>query len=178
MPAEDTIRVVRVGCRGWQRTPWSPDYYPGDLPEEWRLAYYANEADCVLLPTDAWADTDTATLAGWAAEVDARFRFYLEVGDDAPGPGVREALGRRMGGWLGGEGGMREVAAPHGRAWADERRALVRLAGDRDLRAWRREFEDLRAWMTPYAEVAFIPGPDVSPRRVRELRTLVELLGL
>jgi hypothetical protein len=178
MPPEDTIRIVRIGCRGWQDTPWSAGYYPEDLPEEWRLAYYANEADCVLLPAGVWADVPAGTLADWAAEVDVRFRFYLETQGAAPGPGVRGALGERLGGWLGDGGGMHEVPVPQGRAWAAGRRALVRLGGDRDLRAWRTAFESLRGWMGPYAEVALIPGSEASPRRVRELRTLVELLGL
>jgi hypothetical protein len=69
------------------------------------------------------------------------------------------------------------VAAPQGKAWAAAASAVVRLAEpDADLRAWRARFEALRDWLAPFDEVALIVGAEVSPQRVRELRTLADLL--
>ncbi len=33
---------------------WLRDFYPSDLPEAWRLEYYANEYRMLFIPTDWW----------------------------------------------------------------------------------------------------------------------------
>jgi hypothetical protein len=33
---------MRIAAYGWDHAGWAGGYYPADLPEEWRLAYYAN----------------------------------------------------------------------------------------------------------------------------------------
>ncbi|MEJ2575423.1 MAG: hypothetical protein P8106_01740 [Gammaproteobacteria bacterium] len=185
MPEPDDIRTVRVGCRGWQRVPWAGDYYPEDLPVDWRLAYYANEADCVLLPVAVWAGRAPDELAGWAGEVGERFRFFLEGDEQTPSPAVLAAFGRALGGWLATRpvdaagASMTPCAVPCGRGWARGRGALVSIDGpDRDLRGWRARFEELRGWFGGFDEVAVILGPQASPRRARELRTLAELMAM
>jgi uncharacterized protein YecE (DUF72 family) len=35
--------VVLIGACGWQHNDWTGEFYPDDLPEEWRLGYYAHE---------------------------------------------------------------------------------------------------------------------------------------
>lgn len=39
---EQTQRIL-IGSLGWQHDGWQDDYYPQDLPSEWRLGYYSNE---------------------------------------------------------------------------------------------------------------------------------------
>ncbi|VAW50835.1 hypothetical protein MNBD_GAMMA06-453, partial [hydrothermal vent metagenome] len=44
------------GAYGWRQKHWSNSFYPEDLPAEddWRLTYYSNEFDVVLVPADYW----------------------------------------------------------------------------------------------------------------------------
>jgi hypothetical protein len=69
---------IEVIARDWDRADWCGGFYPEDLPEEWRLAYFANAFDAVLVPAAAWQG-DPSRLALWAQEVPHRFRFYLEL---------------------------------------------------------------------------------------------------
>jgi hypothetical protein len=184
MPGTNSSRVVRVGCRGWSGTPWAQAYYPEDLPQDWRLAYYANEADCVLVPSGQWRATDADAIAAWADDVGERFRFYLEAGAAGPDPVPPAALGEAFGGWLATAGAsgpdlLLPAPSPRGRAWTATGSAVLHLdEPDADLRVWRARFESLRDWLAPYAKVALIVGAGVSPQRVRELRTLADLLFL
>lgn len=92
------------------RSGWSPsaddgDFYPADLPEEWRLTYFSNEFPAVLLPHDLWRQLGTDAARDWAADTSERFLFFLE---DAPGDAgaesraralsLRQSLGARFGG--------------------------------------------------------------------------------
>jgi len=46
MPEEtDAINrtCLRHGCVDWQHDAWDADFYPHDLPQDWRLDYLANE---------------------------------------------------------------------------------------------------------------------------------------
>ena len=182
MPGTNTSRVVRIGCRGWSRTPWAQAYYPEDMPDDWRLAYYANEADCVVVPVGEWRGTDADQVAVWAGEVGERFRFFLDAGEAGPDPGLSAALGEAFGGWLvgadtGAPGALLPLATPSGQGWAASGSVVLDVVGpDTDLRAWRARFESLREWLVQFDEVALIVGADVSPQRVRELRTLADLL--
>lgn len=96
---------LKVGARGWLKASWSQEYYPDDMPLEWRLAYYANEFPGVLVPahywaTDAWPDTEQ-----WREDVPERFRFFIELDGRLGHERLRgrllrslEALGERLGG--------------------------------------------------------------------------------
>lgn len=100
---------LAVGARGWEHDGWMASFYPDDLPSSWRLAYYANEFSCVLVPAEQWQCSDPADVAGWAADVPERFLFFVEV-EAAAGERPRNAalawnrrldpLRRRLGGML------------------------------------------------------------------------------
>lgn len=68
-----------VAPRGWETLADAADFYPDDLPADWRLTYFANALPAVLLPWSAWHDAADAVLQGWCADVHAGFRFFLEV---------------------------------------------------------------------------------------------------
>jgi hypothetical protein len=94
---------IEVITRGWDRPDWIGTFYPDDLPEEWRLSYFASVFGAVLVPLDLWREADPEVLAGWAADVPDGFGFYLEM---APGAaqqdrsGATESLGPRLRGWV------------------------------------------------------------------------------
>ena len=70
---------LSVGAYGWEHEGWVVDFYPEDLPEDWRLAYYANEFFAVLVPADYWREVHAPDARKWREDVHERFRFYLEI---------------------------------------------------------------------------------------------------
>lgn len=65
------------GARGWAHPGWVSAFYPEDLPEDWRLSYYANAHRVVLVPADLLRP-GAADIAPWGEDVDAGFRFLFE----------------------------------------------------------------------------------------------------
>ena len=83
-------RNISVGAYGWRHPHWLGTFYPEDLPvsaeEDWRLTYYSNEFNCVLVPADYWlclSDQDDAIdCEHWLDEVNDEFQFYVECSMD------------------------------------------------------------------------------------------------
>ena len=67
-----------IGACGWSHPGWSGDFYPQDLPADWRLSYYANEFPVVLITEEEW-HLPEADVSSWCEESDASFRFLLEI---------------------------------------------------------------------------------------------------
>jgi hypothetical protein len=70
---------MHLFARDWDHAAWPGDFYPQDLPQEWRLTYYANEFQGVLVPAERWQAADEATLHEWVDDVHESFRFYIEL---------------------------------------------------------------------------------------------------
>ena len=47
-----------MGAFGWDHEQWRWQYYPDDMPSDWRLAYYANDFESVLVPFNIWSELD------------------------------------------------------------------------------------------------------------------------
>lgn len=69
------LAAFEVGAYDWQQPQWQEDYYPEEMPAEWRLTYYANEFRCALVPATQWRDEAN----DWSDEVNEQFRFYFEL---------------------------------------------------------------------------------------------------
>ena len=69
---------MKFGSYDWRWPQWNGIYYPDDLPEDWRLSYYANEFDTVLLPEDVWQGRREA-LNDCMAELPSDFTVWLEL---------------------------------------------------------------------------------------------------
>ncbi len=76
-----------IGGQGWDHDAWVGDYYPEDLPPEWRLSFYANEYSAVLVPWVGWA-AGRAEAQRWLDDTPEGFRFVLEVAADCPDLGA------------------------------------------------------------------------------------------
>ena len=68
-----------VGSQGWDHADWSGNFYPDDLPPEWRLTYYNNFFNCVYLRYEEWSGETILTLSRWLEDTLPSFRFLLEV---------------------------------------------------------------------------------------------------
>lgn len=70
--------VVLIGACGWQHNDWTGEFYPDDLPEEWRLGYYGNEYQAVLVPAAYWADGPDS-FHQWLEESDDSLKMVCEL---------------------------------------------------------------------------------------------------
>lgn len=110
-----------MGCITLLRNGWAPgvgdeDFYPPDLPEDWRLSYFSNLYHAVLVPEWQWRGANGAQLRAWVEDTPARFRFFLEI-DDPGSQSVLERvslrLGERLGGVLCGKGVPFSMPGPY-----------------------------------------------------------------
>ena len=182
--------IIRFGCYGWDDPRWQASYFPDDLPADWRLPYFANDAACVLVPVSQFSAMTPAQIGALAIdELRDEFRFYLDASDAGlPSAAIVDSLEKRLGAVicnqpLAAATGILVLtprAVADGRAWACERHGLLRLDDiGPDLRDWRRRFDDLRIWMRDYDELAVIVrGERVTPVALNELKTLAELMGI
>lgn len=72
---------LTLAAYGWQQSGWS-GYYPDDLPPEWRLDYYANEYDAVVVPAESWRGLPQAQLLEWLEDTPQDFRFIWELASE------------------------------------------------------------------------------------------------
>lgn len=78
--------TIDLGAYGWRHKHWLKNFYPEDLPigdpeddsEDWRLSYYSNEFNAVLVPSEYWCKGDTVDCEGWLEEVHDDFQFFVE----------------------------------------------------------------------------------------------------
>ena len=71
--------TLLVGTRDWASADWADNYYPENLPEDWRFCYYSNQFRAVLVPWEVWSDIDAAGADAWLQDSDPEFRFVLEI---------------------------------------------------------------------------------------------------
>jgi hypothetical protein len=97
---------LEFAAYGWQGAAWD-DIYPDDLPADWRLDYYGNEFDSMVVPASDWRAASIDEAGRWLEDTPEGFRFYWEL-DDADGAvrllelmsEERGGLPGRPAGWL------------------------------------------------------------------------------
>lgn len=103
--------------RGWWDLADAASFFPGDLPEDWRLTYFANQFGASLLPWSFWAQASAADWAQWAGDVTAEFRFVAEIGTAANAgrahADLQHALGRTLGAWVLADGRLHAQSEHH-----------------------------------------------------------------
>lgn len=68
-----------IGTRGWSAVAPGDDFYPPQLPLEWRLSFYSNNLRSVLVPQELWSTISRTELSQWLDDSDSAFRFVLEL---------------------------------------------------------------------------------------------------
>ena len=76
--SQTVLADVVVGARGWVHQHWMENFYPEDIPEEWRLGYYANEFNTLLVPWTQWSESVEELEEGLEDTADD-FHLYLEL---------------------------------------------------------------------------------------------------
>jgi hypothetical protein len=183
------IRPVRTG---WDPSPGDADFYPNDLPEDWRLTYFANAINAVALDADTRGHIDRRRVAQWSRDVPESFAFYLHHALCAEAfsasAEVEMLLGERFGGWIlgsdqSGAGCLREPSylllgsvSAAADSPASALACTVPTGLVRDLRAARRWLEELASAAQGRPTLALLGRARFED--VRRWQSLVELLGL
>ncbi|NOX75675.1 MAG: hypothetical protein GXP17_03470 [Gammaproteobacteria bacterium] len=68
-----------VAPRGWAHSDWHGDFFPDDLPDDWRLSYFSNEFRAVVLPESDWLGMAVVEIERWVSDTPEAFLFYLEI---------------------------------------------------------------------------------------------------
>ncbi|RDH88860.1 MAG: ABC transporter permease [endosymbiont of Seepiophila jonesi] len=188
----DNRPVFHILAVGWDHPAWQGSFYPDDLPEDWRLTYYANEVPGVLVPMALWCKADEAQVESWIDDVEEGFRFYLALtggGGDCDPVAVADLLGDNLGGVVvdsvvettrTGEI-PRFTLATKGQQLSEKVSPAYRLTAESlgDLRAQRALLESLAGQVPEGADVLlFIEGERIDMAVLKDLRQLAQLLGL
>ena len=72
---------LQIGSLGWDYDHWAGGFYPEDMPEEWRLDYYANTFRVVLVEQACWSKWSEDDIEEVIDAVEGEFGFYFEVKD-------------------------------------------------------------------------------------------------
>lgn len=83
----------RLALGHWGLPEAASGFYPDDLPEDWRLAFYANEFHALACPLQCLAELTPAQVI---ADTPAEFRLYPVQTPTA----AWAALGQRLGGGI------------------------------------------------------------------------------
>lgn len=150
-------RNAYLGSDDWRHKEWIGDFYPDDMPEEWRLAFYSSQYSCVWLNHACWARIGASEWEDWINETRAGFCFLLERPRENEA-GLDELLG-----------------ASQGRALAfaekDERIIWFDAASELETMA-----NNLRRRLFTRSPV-FVVSRDARLEKMEQVSTLLELLG-
>lgn len=96
---------IELAAYGWEGPAWA-SFYPEQMPSNWRLDYYSNEFNSLVVPASDWAKASIDDAGRWLAAVPEGFRFYWEIDDAAGGSRLLEltrqldAAAGHLGGWV------------------------------------------------------------------------------
>ncbi len=150
-------KAIRVGACDWDHACWQEDFYPGDLPVDWRLSYYANAFSAVLVPEVRWR-AEGVDFEQWAEDVPDGFRFYfLTSGLDIDSENITDALGALFAGFV-------EIEKHTDIAFI--------CFADKSLREWKN-------WLSgKNYNAIFLMDENLNGGQLSDFQSLVELLGM
>lgn len=149
-----TDYAVLLGAEGWLHPTWAGDFYPDDLPEDWRLAFYNTQFRAVFLPHAVWSGATEAEIRQWVEDTHPGFRFVLEAGPgDATDASAASLFGDRL-----------------GRIARREDQHLLWFDAQTDLRR-------LKAAIDAAPKPLYLFSRDADLRALRQVATLLELMG-
>ena len=75
----NTHLELLVAARGWVHSSWHGNFYPDDLPDDWRLSYYSNEFRATVVPESDWMNKHPSEIEHWVDDTPEEFLFFLEI---------------------------------------------------------------------------------------------------
>ena len=71
-------KSIHVGLYDWDQSSFSDEYYPPDLPLEWKLAYFSNEFDSACLNLDVLS-SQQKLLGQWCEDLRESFQLSFSL---------------------------------------------------------------------------------------------------
>ncbi len=191
---------VRIGTTGWLFDRWNEDYYPEDIPEDWKLGYYANDMTAVVVPEALWLQADELQLEDMVEDVHEEFAFYLQIESCWPSVEQQErikiVLADHFFGFLVEDGALQHpvnndnsdfifpaaVFQGAGCSWslleqAGAQDCVLRITEESGLRHLKLQFEQLASVVDFSRDVLIlIDIADPDPEFIRQLRGMLELM--
>ena len=187
MTDTEHARGLRLGVRGWRHAHWMHSYYPDDLPEDWQLSYYANEFSSVLVPASYFVEAHD--VAQWLEDVPDSFRFYFELPAD---PAALNSFsqdcdiaGHQLAGIILSDTRALPVELPlytpqnlwrPGQALTSDVALLA--INEADLKTQRQWLQSFAGQCKGNCSAVLVSDERPDMGKLRQLRTLIELLGL
>jgi hypothetical protein len=148
-------RDIYLGASDWMAPAWQGKLYPEGLPDDWRLAYFNTQFDCVWLSHSSWSLLAPEVALSWLEDTGDGFRFVLESGDVTSGSDFQAALAPKLAGY-----------------WEEGHPGLLWFHAGTDLR----EFSGLLT-STVHRPI-YLLSRDGDMATIERIRTLLGLLGL
>lgn len=71
------IENLLVGAFGWHSTGWEETFYPEDMPQDWRLDYYSQYFQTVLVPYSEWRNWTATTIEELVASLEEAVFYWV-----------------------------------------------------------------------------------------------------
>ena len=196
---------VAIGVVGWDFPAWSKTYYPEDIPEDWKLAFYANDFAAVVLPESVWGGDAVEALEETVQDLDEGFRFYCLAQSRWPSgeelSSVKRVLKSHLQGFL-----VERTAPPEDlqlvepelaivpadmnlkadlqvKFWAeitdttDKPLHVIRLTDDNDLKTLRQQFDKVRQQLVSDDDIMILVS-SAEPESAPDIEFLQQLRTL
>jgi hypothetical protein len=191
---------VRIGTIGWLFKSWDRDYYPEDIPQEWKLGYYANDMTAVVVPESFWQQADKEQLEQMAEDVHDDFGFYFQIEKTWPSVDEYERIesifAANFCGFLVENESMQPPLAGNNRrfifpasnypgtgcSWsvlgqAGSTDCVIRVTAETQLRQLKQQFAGLAQTLDFSGDIlVLIDLSDPRPDFIKQLRTMLELM--
>ncbi|MBT8440131.1 MAG: hypothetical protein HKP55_07320 [Gammaproteobacteria bacterium] len=191
---------MRIGTIGWLFESWDNSYFPEDIPQDWKLGYYANDLSAVVVPEALWEQADFEELEEMAEEVHEDFGFYFQIKTYWPSVEEHERLKMLFAdNYFGFLVDCEPEKAPSvvndrdfifpagifpgaGCSWslleqAGSNDCVIRITAESDLRQLKQQFEQLASTVDFNRDALILVDlPEPRPDFIRQLRTLLELM--
>lgn len=150
-----------LGAQGWEHPAWVGDFYPEDLPAEWRLSFYNTEFECVYLPAAFWQQQSAAVILSWHHDTLPHFRFLLERPRLASKGEIANAEARMRDG-LGEKAVLVDGAAPE----------IVTIPPQINLKQFAQTLQ-----AEPATSPVYLISREADLEQLQKVRTLLQVLG-
>lgn len=180
---------IQLGVYHWQLFADDASFYPEDLPEDWRLSFYANEFETACIDAD-WILDNRAGWANLVEDLDDRFCLAIGIEHDQQWHRLHDVteIPDQVDMLILDVTGSNHVATDlqlihRSDCWSPEQPSASRLAvlpssaTLKQYRQWIDQWMGIGTDAEQEVRWLWLDGTKTSYRQLAELRSLIELMG-
>jgi len=173
---------VRYAVSGLEHPGWEEQYYPEDIPDDWKLAYYSNDFPAIVMTAEQALDDE---FVDQLDDIPAGFRVYVLVNEELGGnqrAELEDVLGGYFGGFIVKNNDLANFAA-HILAQPVEGPfqapvEVVRIAKMPDLKQLKQYLLTLQSQLGQNDVLFWLDDEQVAIESFQQLKTLLELMAI